>query len=433
MSALPSSPVRSNNRLHHFDLVRLSLVLLVLAYHFLITQQADVLSQGGIWLYIKAILRSTMPVLLIVFGFMIEYVYASRWVTKGPRIVGQRMLYRAVVCYLAFVSILVLVALQNQNSLTKLIGSSLFVYAGHSHANLFKYYAILIPITFGLLWFRFRYGWLGKVFLILLLVASVELLQLHIGALPSPVGYMGGLFMGLGEKVGPSMIHSLVLILFGMLTASCVTRPAIFQLAALFTLSALSVAALLIELNRIGLHSLLTQITTYSAYRAHNSHIYFAYGIVMFLVYWFIAKVLVMALGEKTKENISYYGGNTLSIFYYGNVLILITPVLDKHIMPLAFVAILILTLLASMFSVNALDWADRSFGVLKKFSAVINSFNDRILNILKIAPASPPEIKANLYLDGKTELSETPVLTNLEMLGPSQPEQLLETYPKDE
>ena len=386
-------------RLHNFDLLRLALVLIALLNHFMIThgkqiETAEVtktaysqlesyqdksvaqspeideaselksslsINKETVMKVVLAVTRSSMPVLLIIFGFMIEYVYARRWTLQEPKVILERMMNRAVVCYLAFFGILLLVFVQEQQSFSVLIGNMIFAFNGHSHANLFKYYALLIPITFVLLYIRFKYGWKWKLLLIVILLTTAEWIKANYGSLPGIFDHAGKLVFGLGNQLGPSIIHSVVLILFGALVANYHSKRSLsLQAFILLILSLFSFFAIAYEIHSLGYDQFLTSIGDYYTYRAKNSYVYFAYGIVAFLCFWAISWLMMFCFNNYLKEKISYYGGNTFIIFFYGNVIILLIPemVADTTIK----IIVATITMIFSLAAVNAFDWVNKNF-----------------------------------------------------------------------
>jgi len=360
------NPTARPERLHQFDLLRLFLVFLALISHFFITQE---LSRPDL---MRGITRSATPALLIIFGFMIEHVYARRWAVKGPRVVLARMLYRAMLCYLAFVAIMLTVFLAGNVSFKHFLGSIVLYVPGHTHADLFKYYALLIPVAFLLMWVRFKFGWKWKLSLMLLLLAVAELAQYFTYTLPFPLQHIGSLFFGLQDNFGPSIIHSILLIVFGELVANYKSAAGTSrQRNILVGLGMVSFGAIAIEVGQVGLSPFLAGIARYAGYRAHNSYIYFAYGIMAFIIYWGISSLAVLRLTNSIKEKISYYGGNTFIIFFYGNAIILLTPEVNHTIVPVAFAWGV--TAILSLASVNAFEWAEQRFAFIPAFNRLLD------------------------------------------------------------
>lgn len=282
-----------------------------------------------------------------------------------------RMLSRAVLCYLAFAAIMLTVFLEGNVSVRHFLGSIVLYVPGHTHADLFKYYALLIPVAFLLMWVRFKFGWRWKLSLVLLLIAVAELAQFFTYTLPPSLQHIGSLFFGLEDNFGPSIIHSVILIAFGELVANYKSAAGTSgQRNILAGLGVVSFGAIAIEIARFGLSPFITDIGRYFGYRAHNSYIYFAYGILAFIIYWAVSWLAVHRLASSIKEKITYYGGNTFIIFFYGNVVILLTPAVNHDILSVAFAWGV--TAALSLASVNAFEWAEHRFACIPAFNRLL-------------------------------------------------------------
>jgi len=397
-------------RLYSFDLLRLFFVILALISHFRLSQGKGYFLSKVVRLdpnllklpYLVAITRSAMPVLLIIFGFMIEYVYAEAWELNGARTVLEKMLNRAVVCYLAFVSILFLVVFTfGDHSFFTFLGSSLFLYQGHPHANLFGYYTLFIPITFFLMWIRFKFNWKLEIMLVVGLITFAEVLKAFVPALPGIFDQLGQLFFGIGGDMGPSIVHSLFLLVYGALVANFIKKRKLdFKAWLLIILTILSFAAISYEISKIGLALFVVRIADYGAYRAENNYVYFAFGVSCFILFWGISWAIVRQIGNNLKSFISYYGGNTFLIFLYGNIMLLFIPKIDDE----SYLSILTLTnsLILSLAAVNVYDWAYNNLSIVKHYHYFIKTNIRRSLNFLSGASGTkvkldqapaPPEI----------------------------------------
>lgn len=357
------SVTATTKRLYHFDLLRLSLVLLALTSHFMSEQNWEDLMSGSAHKVLLFFTREAMPCLLIIFGFMIEYVYATRWSKQGPHTILERLLVRAILCYAAYVTLAFVAAISGHDSYWNFFISPILLFH-FPYANLFKCYALLIPIIFFLMWIRFKYGWKAKILLFFALIAFAEILNYSGFALPKPIAHYGGVFLGLGNNYGPSIIHALILILFGELVANVCLKNMSGKLMALLLIIGLGATFVIgLEIYSVGVKQFVTQIGQYSGYRGQNSPVYFAYGILSFLLFWVLAWGVVKKLSSKLNESITYYGGDTFTIFYFGNMVILFTPRIDNGIIFSGF--LLLITLTLALLSVNVLEWATKRFSLI--------------------------------------------------------------------
>lgn len=373
-------PRHSTGRLYQFDLIRLTLVLFALASHYMTSQHWDELT-GNNFFYLKVLTRTAMPCLLILFGFMIEYVYARRWKEKGARTVLRKLSNRAMLCYLAFVTLTIVGILGGYNAWWKGIANFFMLFPA-THANLFKYYTILIPLIYCLTWIRIRFGWIWKILAISLIIGAAEWITSTAVPLPGAFRHMAGLLFGWNNVWGPSISHALILVLFGELMANFIsgsgTRTANLSLAFLITGALIRLS---LEINRVGFSGFFQSIVDYNQYRAHNSAVYFTFGMVTILVFTFLASLLVNALSGAAKERITYYGGSTLTVFYYGNMIILLTPQLNIGMLYSGI--ILFITLGLSIASVNIIDRAYKEIKGVRLILQGIQYFSDWITDTL--------------------------------------------------
>lgn len=380
-----------SKRLESFDLLRLFFVLMALTAHYRVAQGAGyelpaLRTQADTSLlnlpYHIAITRTSMSALLIIFGFMLEYVYASAWRAKGAAVVLEKMLTRTIICYLAFLTLAFLaIWVQGSSSLKAYAGTALFIYPEDGKAFLFKYYTLLIPIVFLLMWLRFRYGLLVEIMTVAALILLAEVIKANTNGFRAPFELIGANIFGVGNKVGPSVLHSLALVTLGRLTASySLTRKADIKAWLLLLLVVLSVGAVGLEIHRVGFAEFVRLMASTKTYRAHNSHIYFAFGMISFLFFWVICWFTIQPLGPKIKSWISYYGGNTFIIFLYGNILLFFTPHINAN--GVGYSISLIIYLLLSLLCVNVYEWANQHVRVVGLYIRFIKSVVPKILSL---------------------------------------------------
>ncbi|ALI97775.1 hypothetical protein [Rufibacter tibetensis] len=396
--------MKDSKRLVSFDLLRIFFVLLALVAHFRISQGVGFdlhkynasQSSGSLNLpYLAAFTRSSMSALLIIFGFMIEYVYANIWKTKGGALVTQKMLTRAVICYLAFVAVasLAIMAVGGGN-FKILLGTISFAYVEHGFAFLFKYYTFLIPIVLVLMWIRFKYGWYREVLTVAGLLVVAEGTKALSNGFPAPFEVLGKNLFGVGNEIGPSILHSLVLVVFGGLAANyTINRKADVKTCLMVSLAVLSVVAIGTEIYSIGFDQFVIRMASTSTYRAHNSYVYFAFGILSFLSFWFVSWVIVRHMGNKLRQTISYYGGNTFIIFLYGNILILFVPKFSAT--GLSYSVALATCLFLSLACVNLYDWSSKNLKIINSYNLYIRWVVSRFL-VLSFGSTRLEHIRVN-------------------------------------
>lgn len=375
------APEKGPGRLYQFDLIRLALVLLALASHFMSTQQWDTNLSSDSYTIIKMITRPAMPCLLIIFGFMIEHVYARRWKTKGSKVVLFKLTNRTLVCYLAFVVLTIVGAIAGYNAWWK-AGANLFLLFPATHSNLFKYYTILIPIIFTLTWIRIKFGWKYKIAAVAIIVLFAELLGRAHLPIPGALSHMAGLLFGINDVWGPSIAHALILVLFGELAANVVAERKISL--PFFALSAMIIGSFALVIERLvsmGPKAFMNGVIEYEQFRAHNSFVYFAYGIIMLILWFGISSVLLSFASAKVKQTISYYGSNTITLFFFGNMLILLTPY--AYTDTVSSSVLLAFTLIAGLLSIRAIDWADTHITAIVRLNHAITLTSNRIATMI--------------------------------------------------
>ncbi len=407
-SVFNTFPVMSSSkRLESFDLLRLFFVLLALISHFRISQGAgyelDKLSlQKKLSIfhlpYHIALTRSSMPALLIIFGFMIEYVYAKVWKEKGGAVVLEKMMTRTIVCYLAFITLAGLAIFTQGGGAPKTyLGTMLFIYNEEGKAFLFKYYTFLIPFVFILMWVRFRYNVLVEVLLVAGLIAIAEIVKGKFSVLPHPFTHLGENLFGIGNKIGPSVIHSLLLITFGGLTANYIrVKNRDGRTCLLYVLVLASIIAVGAEMQKLGFAKFIVIMASTRTYRAHNSYVYFAFGIISFLLFWVVSWLISKRLGDRVKEIISYYGGNTFIIFLYGNIILLFFPKINTTGVSYLFWIVVFLAM--SLGCVNLYYWLNQKSFLVKKYNKAVRAIAPNTLRIAsKVAQIKAKEVRTHL------------------------------------
>jgi hypothetical protein len=81
---------------------------------------------------------------------------------------------------------------------------------------IFKLYFFLLIIGVGIVAARVRYG-MGSLLALVGLIWLADLLYINeSGPWPQPFRHLGGMLFGLGSTFGPSVLHSITLVVFGM-------------------------------------------------------------------------------------------------------------------------------------------------------------------------------------------------------------------------
>ncbi|OWJ75350.1 hypothetical protein [Haematobacter genomosp. 1] len=322
------------SRISSIDLFRYLTVSFALFSHTLLFLKSDALSGGDVILGLKSITRTATPALMILFGVMAEIVYLRRY-RSDPDRAAQGMISRAIICYICYVALVVLALVFGHVRGGQAIRATLLV-APSPYANIFKIYTFLLPITLLLVQLRARTGLLGP----WVVVAGIWLLDwIVLDHLPAPpvFAHFAGFLFGIGTSWGPSILHSLTLVVMGMtlgaafFSPSRLTEKAEMHAARLWLGMATGLSLLLLgtKLGWFGLHGVLLRIADITQWRGDNDIGYYAYGLLSALGLLFLARSICIIAPQWVVTPLARIGGATLAYFFIGNALLLILPSLD--------------------------------------------------------------------------------------------------------
>jgi hypothetical protein len=299
---------------------------------------AHVATQHGFDLYdtdsglvSKALTRSATPSLLIVFGVMLEIVYGRRFADK-PDMVASRMLYRATLCYVAFVASAFIAFLAGKKSLESVAGAATLL-TSVQYTLIFKLYFFLLIAGVGIVAVRVRYGMAS----LLVLVGLVWLADLayisESRPLPQPFRNLGGVLFGLGDTFGPSVLHSITFVAFGMALGGVAfaRRSSRAARAAVALLLVLAAAALAWEVRSSGLRQVMVGIATEEMSRNSNDVVYYAYGLWAAVALMGLAYVVHLAAPAWLRRVAATLGSETFAYFFIGNAILLALPRFEVH------------------------------------------------------------------------------------------------------
>lgn len=305
---------------------------------------------GGL-AFAKAITRSATPTLLILFGMMVEMVYARRFREDRPATAGS-LLYRAILCYLAFIILALAEFLLENGNASRLIAAVPLI-SPVENGNIFKLYAILLVLTYPILMLRSRFGVPGLLAMVAVLWALYYLVIDRFPALPFPLHHIGGVLFGIGDEWGPSILHSSLLVVFGMLMSNVLTgeKRLRFATPAFAGIIALSFGYLAWAVFQYGLDGVALRIADIDAWRRTNDFGYYAFGIMASVVILSVSYALDWALPKRVSEPMRLVGGVTLMYFFTANIILSAVPefepTLQWHEFSLVLGYILFFSLLA--------------------------------------------------------------------------------------
>jgi hypothetical protein len=306
-------------RLYLIDCIRAAAVLFALLSHAMADLHLLEYSEGG-GVYVWAVTRLATPALIIVFGMMVEIVYLPKSVTAPRETIG-RLIERAVDCFLALLAGALLMYFLTDNPWA-LLGLPLLYRVGNF--SIFQLYLALLPLVPVLLRLRSRVGPWGY----FAVVAAVWAYDLMIEPLPPADGQFKQLvaFTGIGDRYGPTFIHSLQLVVFGMALGQILTGRAPRLPALVFAISLVVIAAIVLvrEIDATGLAAFAGRAARMSGLRMHNAPAYYALGIVGFLALAGLAWAVQWIRWRPLVAFVSQVGANSFAFFFIGNVLLLL-------------------------------------------------------------------------------------------------------------
>jgi hypothetical protein len=215
----------SQPRLHFIDFARTWAVALALLSHSLeATGVIDRLGEDSV--FVKQITRTATPMFVFMFGFMIEFVYATRARASGVESIERRLRVRSFQCYFGYCLTSLCSLLGGYTSPYKFAASLVF-FGNSRFGNILRVYAVIMLFTPLLVRLRLRYGVRFVVWSLAGVLATFPLIlalkAVDFGPLDNPLNVL----LGVGPaRGGPSVWHSLAFVLSGMLLASSLTAGA---------------------------------------------------------------------------------------------------------------------------------------------------------------------------------------------------------------
>src|SRR5215472_18913485 len=133
------------SRLHFIDFARTFAVVLALLAHSL--SNTGVFDRmGADSLYIKQFIRTATPIFVFMFGFMIEFVYATRARASGVASIQRRLRVRSFQCYFGYCLTSFCTLLGGEQSLYQ-FAKSLAFFGDSRFGNILRVYAVVMLFT----------------------------------------------------------------------------------------------------------------------------------------------------------------------------------------------------------------------------------------------------------------------------------------------
>ena len=339
------------SRLHFIDFARTFAVVLALLAHSL--ANTNVLGRvSADSLYITQFTRTATPIFVFMFGFMIEFVYATRARAFGMASIQRRLRVRSFQCYFGYCLTSFCTLLGGHQSLYK-FAASLAFFGNSRFGNILRVYAVIMLFTPLLVRLRLRYGVRFVVFCLAGVLLSfpfvIQLKGVHFGVFNNPLNVLFG--VGLGPQ-GPSVWHSMSFVLSGMLLASSLTGGAktlrnAFSRFYLIALGLVSICAVawfpLVHDSPAEAWMKFVDLT----YRAGNMPGYYVIGIVT-SVFWITLFSLLIGTREPSRPVKFFLALGLSSLFSYttGNVLLNLSGYVATRVDPTLYIAVFFVSVL---------------------------------------------------------------------------------------
>lgn len=315
-----------SSRIGPLDTYRALTVTLALLSHGLLEFNVSAVTNPSLWLVVRSVTRSATPGLLLLFGVMAEVVHYRRYREHGPATV-PRLYRRMRQCYLTFVALSALVAVTRPESVGFALRSLGFLTL-EGYTVIFALYFLLLGALVFVLPLRHRFGFGGLAALVVAVWTISALVLAHLPLANDTFKALADITIGRGGAWGPSAFHSLTLLVAGMAFGNALYTPEPRRDARILAAAFLVIALVLVgrEMTITGVRGFFEGITDLSKYRAHNSPVYYAYGILGAALTIPAAYALDAALRGRARNVVHALGSVTFSYFVVGNVLLILCP-----------------------------------------------------------------------------------------------------------
>jgi hypothetical protein len=316
----------TSSRVVLLDYYRFVAVSLALVSHVLVRLRVFDGSIGPIHVAFKVVTRLALPSLLILFGVMITLAYGQPD-RRGKDSSALRITFRLLLCYLAFVLLAAVSVAVGDISLSTFVLAAA-VSASILYANIFKVYCFMLAAAMPLLKLRWKAGVWSPAAVALVCFVGASIADGHDGWNSVLLNGYASTVYGYGGAWGPSILHSMILVAFGMSYASFFRKGDHGAADVRVVVSLLIIATLVLayESMQVGFASLAGGIADFRTYRATNHPVYFAYGMWGAVVMTLMGKVMAIVTPARLSSFVQLSGQNTFTYFLIGNVLVLCLP-----------------------------------------------------------------------------------------------------------
>lgn len=327
-------------RLVGIDLVRSLAILGAMGSHAFVSAGAFQGENSPAMMIVRLLMGFATPVFICLFGTMLEVVYRKKLERSGAALTVQQLLSRALQCYLLYVLAVSVRLLIGDYSLGYALRCVLLI-GGTAFSDILKFYAVVLVLS--PLIIRLSQSKVGMS-LLLAYAIGVHLAFPLLAVLPPPplidgrdylyppAGFLYGGADGVG---GPSVVHGISFVIFGILIGRASRlltgddrarhrgRKAFAALAIVPTF--LAAALWPWQESIVGTADLLIQMD----YRNDNHPIYFAIGAAAAALFVWIALEFYDLKGARAGAGLAFIGSVSLFTFAFGNILVVLAPQLS--------------------------------------------------------------------------------------------------------
>lgn len=313
------------------------------------------------------------PVFICLFGSMLEIVYRPRLSANGPKLTTQKLLSRALQCYVLYILALFLRVALGDFSVGYALRCALLI-GVTPYSDILKFYALVLTGAPLLLWIATR-----RFGLLALCIGAFAIHALHpllpLISVPSPevlgnnfLNFAAGFFYGGGVGPGgPSLVHGVTLVIYGIVVGKL----------ALLLLEADQRSRWTARLGFLGCFSTLLGLAVLQwpwgmdinvpvqrlidmTYRNGNYPIYFLIGSACSTIMVWVSLEVYDIYELTWGRRLSFIGSSSLFTFSFGNMLVVASP--RPNLDPTT--AIMYgLALLAAVFTLTWLFWSSLKHG----------------------------------------------------------------------
>lgn len=323
-------------RIIGIDIARAFAILLVTWKHSMASFGARGVLQGWAHYSLEILMQLATPIFLILFGAMLELVYRPRFERGLERETARRLYKRSLQCYgyyvLAIIVFFIVMGTYSTMSLPLVFTG--FISVPYSH--LLAFYTAALALAPFLILARIRFG-LARLICAALLVHFAHPIFMQLPPAPELFGrdylqHMSGFIYGKGvDFIGPSLVHGLSLVCFGMLFGYGL-KPNRTAFGALlvsprvsFIMTGVCIAIIGLCFNWQAPAENIKHLVG-ADLRIHSHPLYFSIGTLgAIVVTWvFIALNDILQLG--IGRSLQVFGRRSLFAFGIGNILAYIAP-----------------------------------------------------------------------------------------------------------